>query len=96
MRQYVDLSVTESELGSATETTQDMLFTMCITESMGLTVKKPMILYADNKGVKDLANNWSVGGHTRHVEVCQYFLHKHKWYENVQQCLGKESPPRHF
>jgi hypothetical protein len=74
MRQYVDLSVTESELGGAMETTQDMLFAMRILESMGLTVKKPMILYVDNKGAKDLANNWSVGGHTRHGEVCQYFL----------------------
>jgi hypothetical protein len=46
MCQYVDLSVTESELGGATETAQDMMFAMCFLESMGLTVKKPMILYA--------------------------------------------------
>jgi hypothetical protein len=62
MRRYVDLSVTESELGGATETAQDMLFVMRIIESMGLKVKKPMMLYVDNKGAKDLANNWSVGG----------------------------------
>jgi hypothetical protein len=60
MRQYVDLSVTESELGGATETAQDMLFAMCIIESMGLTVKKLMILYVDNKGAKDLANKIGV------------------------------------
>jgi hypothetical protein len=53
----VGLSVTESELG--------------ILKSMGLCVKKPMILYLDNKGAKDLANNWSVRGRTRHVEVCE-------------------------
>jgi hypothetical protein len=64
MQQYVDLSVRESELGGATETAQDMLFAMRILESMGLCVKKPMILYVDNKGAKDLANNWSVGGQT--------------------------------
>jgi hypothetical protein len=57
MRQYVDLSVTESELGSMTEMAQDMLFAMRILESMGLCVKKPMILYLDNKGAKDLANS---------------------------------------
>jgi hypothetical protein len=45
---------------------------------MGLLVKKPMMLYADNKGAKDLANNWSVGGRTRHFEVRQYFLHELK------------------
>jgi len=70
--------VTESELGGATETAQDMLFAMRIIESMGLKVKKPMILYVDNKGAKDLANNWSVGGRTRHIEVRQYFLRELK------------------
>ena len=33
-----------------------------------------MILHIDNKGAVDLANNWSVGGRTRHVEVKQHFL----------------------
>jgi hypothetical protein len=78
MRRYTDLSVTESELGGATETAQDMLFVMRILESMGLKVKKPMILYVDNKGAKDLVNNWSVGGRTRHIEVRQYFLRELK------------------
>jgi hypothetical protein len=29
-----------------------------------------MVLEVDNKGVVDLANNWSVGGCTRHISVC--------------------------
>jgi hypothetical protein len=78
MRRIADLSVTESELGGATETAQDMLFTMRSVEAMGLKVKKPMILYVDNKGAKDLINNWSVGGRTRHIEVRQYFLRELK------------------
>eukprot|EP00957_Ditylum_brightwellii_P119915 9150702-Ditylum_brightwellii.AAC.2 len=41
---------------------------------MGLKVKLPMILYLDNKGTKDFVNSWSIGGHTRHVQVKQYFL----------------------
>ena len=41
-----------------------MLFTMRVLESIGLKVKKPMILKVDNKGTKDLANNWIVGGQT--------------------------------
>ena len=28
----------------------------------------------DNKGAVDLANNWSVGGRTRHVDVRNHFL----------------------
>ena len=33
-----------------------------------------MILKVDNQGAVDLANNWSIGGRTRHIEVRQYFL----------------------
>jgi hypothetical protein len=89
MCQYVDLSVTESELGGVTETPQDKLFATRIVESMGLTVKKPMILYVDNKGVKDLANNWSVGGRTRHVEVCQSFPTRTQGTRPHPLCLDK-------
>jgi hypothetical protein len=45
-----------------------------ILESMGLKVKLPMILEMDNKGAVDIANNWSIGGRTRHVDVRQCFL----------------------
>jgi len=76
--QHVTLSATESELASATHCAQDMLFVMRTLESMGLKVKKPMLLCVDNKGAKDLANNWSCGGRTRHVEVRQYFLRELK------------------
>ena len=37
-----------------------------------------MILEMDNKGAVDLANNWSVGGRTRHVDVRSYFLQELK------------------
>jgi hypothetical protein len=42
---------------------------MRIIKSIGLIVKKPMILEIDNKGAVGLASNWSVGGRTQHVEV---------------------------
>ena len=45
---------------------------------MKLKVKLPMVLYVDNKGAKDLCNNWTVGGRTRHIEVKQYFLRELK------------------
>jgi hypothetical protein len=37
-------------------------------------MKLPMLLEMDNKGTVDLANNWSIGGHTRHIDVQQCFL----------------------
>ena len=78
MMPIVALSVTEAELYAATCCAQDMLFEMRILESIGLKVKKPMILNVDNKGAKDLCDNWSVGGRTRHVEVKQMFLRELK------------------
>jgi hypothetical protein len=37
-----------------------------------------MVLEMDNKGAVDLANNWSVGGRTGHVDVRMYFLRELK------------------
>jgi Reverse transcriptase (RNA-dependent DNA polymerase)/Zinc knuckle len=74
MQQHVTLSVTEAELAAGVECAQDMIFTMRLIESIGLKVKLPMLLEMDNKGAVDLANNWSIGGRTRHVETRMYFL----------------------
>ena len=78
MQGFVTLSVTEAESAAATQCAQDMLFNMRVLESMGLKVKKPMILEVDNKGAIDLANNWSVTGRTRHASVRQNFLRELK------------------
>jgi hypothetical protein len=51
-----------------------MLFAMMVLESMGLTVKKPMVLEVDNKGAIDWVNSWSVGGRMRHIDVRHAFL----------------------
>ena len=80
----VTLSTAEAELVSGTQCAQDMLFVMRVIESIGLKVKKPMILQIDNKGAVDLANNWSIGGRTRHIEVRQYFLRDLKMEGIVQ------------
>jgi hypothetical protein len=61
MMLMVALSVTEAELFAAVVTAQDMPFIMRIFESMGLLVELLMVLEVDNKGAKDLVNNWSVG-----------------------------------
>ena len=55
-----------------------MLYAKHVIESVGLKVKLPMILECDNKGAVDLANNWSSGGRTRHVDVRQNFLRELK------------------
>jgi hypothetical protein len=56
-----------------------MLFVYNILKSLGLKVQLPsMVLEMDNKGAVDLANSWSVGGRTRHVDVRMYFLRELK------------------
>ena len=74
----MSLSVTESEQRAGVQCAQDMLYVMRWLEALELQVEKPMVLEMDNKGAVDLANNWSTGGRTRHVEVGQYFLRELK------------------
>ena len=72
------LSVTEAEAASAVECAQDMLFAMRVMESMELKVKKPMLLWMDNKGAVDLFNGWGVSGRTRHIGTKLNFLRELK------------------
>ena len=63
------LSVTEAESATGVMIAQDMLYVYRLLLLLGLKVETPMLLEMDNKGAVDLANNWSVGGHTKHVDV---------------------------
>jgi hypothetical protein len=72
------LLVTKAELDSAVTNVQDMLFVRQILESMGLKVKLPMVLRVDNLGVRELVNNWNVGGRTRHVANKAMYLRELK------------------
>ena len=74
----VTLSVTEAEQAVAVSCAQDMLCVMRLVESMGLKVKKPMVLKLDNKGAHDISHNWTIGGRTRHVDVRMNFLRELK------------------
>ena len=51
-----------------------MIYVKQLLESMGLTVKTPIIVRVDNKGTVDLANGWSTGGNLKHVEVRKFFI----------------------
>ena len=52
----VTLSVTEAEQAAAVGCAQDMLFVMRLLESIGLKVKKPMVLKLANKGAQGRHN----------------------------------------
>ena len=70
----VALSVTKGEQAAGVNCAQSMLHAIKVVEGMRLKVKKPMVLSLENRGSFYLANNWSTGGRTRHVECKQYFL----------------------
>ena len=61
-------SVTEPEIAAGVMVAQDMLYIYRLLESLELEVELPMILEMDNSGAVDIANSWSVGGRTRHVD----------------------------
>ena len=69
MQKIVALSVCEAEVISAVTCAQEMIMAYKIITSLELKVKLPMILEVDNKGAVDLANNWSTGGRTKHMDV---------------------------
>ena len=77
-QKHVTLSVTEAELAAAVSLVQDMMYVYRVVTSMGLQVQLPMIAEVDNSGARDLANSWSVGGRTRHVDVRMFFLRELK------------------
>ena len=72
------LSVTEAELYAAVSTTQDMLYTMNVLLSLGLSAKLRMMLEVGNMGAVHLANNWSLSGRTRHIDVDNVFFENQK------------------
>ena len=79
---------------SAVQCAQDMMYVKRVLEGMELKVRLPMVLNIDNSGAIDLANNWSAGGRTRHMETRMFFLRQLK-EENILVCKwisGTENP----
>ena len=64
----------EAEFTAGLMIMQDMLYMYCLLKSLELEVKLPIVLEMDNKGAVDLANNWSIGGRTRHIDVHKYSM----------------------
>jgi hypothetical protein len=78
MERTVSLSTIKAETYAGVTCVQDMLYMKNVLESLGLRVKPPLVLAMDNQGVVYLANNWSIGGRTRHIDVWSVFLRELK------------------
>jgi hypothetical protein len=55
-----------------------MFYMKNVLESLGLKVKLPMVQEMDKQGAVYLANNWSIGGRTRYIDVQSVFLQELK------------------
>ena len=78
MQRIIALSVCEAEVIAMVQCVQEMMYLKKLLTSMKLKVSQPMILEVDNKGAVDLANGWSIGGGTKHMDVRIMFLRELK------------------
>jgi hypothetical protein len=78
MKEYITLSVAEAELMAFIACVQEMIHVKHLIKLMNLNVDLLMIIKVDNKGGKDLVNNWSICGRTRLFGVRLNYLHKLK------------------
>ena len=85
MQKIVALSVTEAEIIAVVQCVQEMLYIMRLVESLHLKVRKPMIVYSDNKGAIDLINGWSFGGGKKHMDCRIMFLRELKENETIRE-----------
>jgi hypothetical protein len=67
MQECVTLSVAEAELMTLIAHVQEMIHVKQLIELMNLNMHLSLTIKVDNKGAKDLVNNWSISVRTRHV-----------------------------
>jgi hypothetical protein len=72
--QSVTLSSTEAEYYASSEAAKELLFVYNLIKSMGLELQMHMILYVDNTGAIYLANNYSTGQRTKHIDIRAHFV----------------------
>jgi hypothetical protein len=70
----VTLSSTEAEYVALAELVTEVQFVKMIIESMGMAVRIPIKLRADNIGAIFLAKNTTTGQRTKHIDVRYHFI----------------------
>lgn len=70
----VTLSSTEAEYFACSEATKELMFVKNLLETMGIKIKKPMIVKMDNTGAIFLANNYISGPRTKHIDIRVHYV----------------------
>ena len=70
----VTLSSTEAEYYASSETAKELLFIYNLISTMEKNLILPIILNVDNTGAIYLANNYSTGPRTKHIDIRTHFV----------------------
>ena len=73
----VSLSSTEAEYYATSEAAKEIKFIVQVLESLGIPIKKPIIVYLDNVGAIFVAENASATKHTRHIDARYHFVREY-------------------
>lgn len=70
----VTLSSTEAEYFAISEIAKEAIFAKNVIESMGIKMEFPIVINVDNTGAIYIANNYTVGQRTKHIDVRVHFV----------------------
>ena len=73
----VTLSSTEAEYFACSEAAKEVMFVKNVLETMGIEVKLPMIIKVDNTGAIYLANNYTAGQRTKHIDIRVHYVREY-------------------
>jgi hypothetical protein len=73
----VTLSSTEAEYFACSEAAKEVMFVKNVLETMGIEVKLPMIIRVDNTGAIYLANNYTAGQRTKHIDIRVHYVREY-------------------
>jgi hypothetical protein len=73
----VTLSSTEAEHFAISEVVKEILLIKQLMDTIGIQVQLPIIVRVDNVGAIFLANNFSVGQRTKHIDIRTHFIREY-------------------
>ena len=73
----VTLSSTEAEYFATSEIAKEAIFAKQVIESMGIQLEFPITIKVDNTGAIYIANNYTTGQRTKHIDVRAHFVREY-------------------
>ena len=67
-------SSTDAEYYALAEVTKEIMYLKQLLETLGLTVKTPILIYEDNQQAIDIANNLMIKSRTKHIDIKLHFI----------------------